>query len=91
MPPLYTLEPGDEATVAVPGSTDPELVSFLDTLGLRPGVRVEVMEKHPFDGPMVLAVDGADRTIGAKVANQIFVQVSDGAPERGAPLTSERN
>jgi DtxR family Mn-dependent transcriptional regulator len=91
MPPLYTLEPGDEATVAVPGSTDPELVSFLDTLGLRPGVRVEVMEKHPFDGPMVLAVDGADRTIGAKVANQIFVQVSDGAPERGAPLTSDRN
>src|SRR6185295_2701854 len=48
MPPLYALEPGDSAVVAVPGSTDPEIVAFLDTLGLRPGVTVEVKEKHPF-------------------------------------------
>ena len=71
MPPLYALEPGDTAVVAVPGSTDPEIVAFLDTLGLRPGVRVEVKEKHPFDGPLVLRVDGKDRTLGATVANQV--------------------
>ena len=74
MPPLYALEPGDVAVVAVPGSVDPEVVEFLDALGLRPGVRVEVREKHPFDGPLVLRVEGHDRTIGEKVANQIFVQ-----------------
>ena len=76
MPPLYTLEPGDTAVVAVPGSTDPEIVEFLGTLGLRPGVLVEVKEKHPFDGPLVLRVDGKDRTLGATVANQVFVQKS---------------
>ena len=76
MPPLYALEPGDSAVVAVPGSTDPEIVAFLDTLGLRPGVLVEVKEKHPFDGPLVLRVDGKDRTLGATVANQVFVQKS---------------
>jgi DtxR family transcriptional regulator, Mn-dependent transcriptional regulator len=76
MPPLYALEPGDVAVVAVPGSTDPEIVAFLDTLGLRPGVRVEVKEKHPFDGPLVLRVDGAERTIGSTVAHQVFVQKS---------------
>ena len=74
MPPLYALEPGDEAIVAVPGSTDQKVVEFLDALGLRPGVRVVVREKHPFDGPMVLNVEGQDRTIGEKVANQIFVK-----------------
>ena len=74
MPPLYALEPGDTAVVAVPGSTDPEIVAFLDTLGLRPGVRVEVKEKHPFDGPLVLRVNGKDRTLGATVANQVYVQ-----------------
>jgi DtxR family Mn-dependent transcriptional regulator len=74
MPPLYALEPGDTAVVAVPGSTDPEIVEFLGTLGLRPGVRVEIKEKHPFDGPLVLRVDGKDRTLGATVANQVFVQ-----------------
>ncbi len=76
MPPLYALEPGDTAVVAVPGSTDPEIVEFLDTLGLRPGVSVEIKEKHPFDGPLVLRVDGKDRTLGATVANQVFVQRS---------------
>src|SRR3954465_13266362 len=34
MPPLYALEPGDVAVVAVPGSMDPEVVQFLDTLGV---------------------------------------------------------
>jgi DtxR family Mn-dependent transcriptional regulator len=74
MPPLYALEPGDIAVVAVPGSTDPDVIKFLDELGLRPGVRVQVREKHPFDGPVVLRVDGRDRTIGEKVANQIYVR-----------------
>ena len=85
MPPLYALDPGDVAVVAVPGSTDPDVVAFLDTLGLRPGVRVEVREKHPFDGPMVLRVEGHDRTVGEKVANQIFVRKED------EPTTARRN
>ncbi len=66
------------AVVAVPGSTDPDVMAFLEQLGLRPGGRVEVKEKHPFDGPLVLTVDGPDgvtvRTLGATVANQVFVQ-----------------
>jgi len=74
LPPLYGLEPGDIAVVAVPGSTDSDVIAFLDTLGLRPGVRVQVREKHPFDGPIVLRVDGKDRTVSERVAQQIFVR-----------------
>ncbi len=74
MPPLYVLEPGDAATVAVPGSTETEIVEFLDTLGLRPGVQINVKEKHPFDGPIVVTVEGKERTISQKVAMQIFVK-----------------
>ena len=77
MPPLYALDPGTVAVVAVPGSTDPEVIKFLDNLGLRPGVRVEVSEKHPFDGPIVVRVEGQDRTITEKVANQIYVRVAE--------------
>ncbi len=86
MPPLYDLEPGDIAVVAVPGSTDPEIVKFLDTLGLRPGVRVEVREKHPFDGPLVLRVDGKDRTLGEKVAHHIYVKT---VPSQEGPPSKE--
>jgi Fe2+ transport system protein FeoA len=71
---LYDLEPGDVAVVAISGSTEADIVAFLETLGLRPGVLVEVREKHPFDGPLVLRVDGQDRTVGEKVARQIFVR-----------------
>jgi DtxR family Mn-dependent transcriptional regulator len=74
MPPLYDLSPGDRAVVALPGSTDPEVATFLDGLGVRPGVEVEVREKHPFDGPIVVSVDGEDRTIGERVARQILVR-----------------
>lgn len=79
MPPLYDLEPGTRATVALPGSTDPDVAMFLDGLGVRPGVEVEVKEKHPFDGPLVVAVDGHDRTLGERVARQILVRVADAA------------
>lgn len=73
MPPLYDLAPGDRAVVALPGSTDPDVAIFLDGLGVRPGVEVEVREKHPFGGPLVVSVDGHERTLGERVARQILV------------------
>jgi Fe2+ transport system protein FeoA len=84
MPPLYDLEAGDVAEVAVPGSTDPDVVSFLDELGVRPGVLVEVREKHPFDGPVVLRIDGKDRTLGERIARQIYVRKVSGNGRSGA-------
>ncbi len=75
MPSLYDLSPGDRAMVALPGSTDPDVAMFLEGLGVRPGVEVEIREKHPFDGPLVVSVDGLDRTIGEKVARQILVRL----------------
>jgi DtxR family Mn-dependent transcriptional regulator len=75
MPQLYDLPPGTRAVVALPGSTDPAIASFLDGLGVRPGVEVEVREKQPFDGPLVVAVDGHDRILGEKVARQILVRI----------------
>ena len=83
LPPLYSLEPGDQAVVAVPGSTDPAVVEFLETLGLRPGVLVEVREKHPFDGPLVLLVGGEARTISHRIAQQIYVRL---APQAGTSV-----
>lgn len=72
-PDLYALEPGEVAEVALSGSTDPDLLAFLGTLGLVPGVEVRVVEKHPFDGPLVVQVGGHDRTLGERVARQIYV------------------
>jgi DtxR family transcriptional regulator, Mn-dependent transcriptional regulator len=86
MPALYDLEPGARAVVALPGSTDPGVAKFLDDLGVRPGIEVEVREKHPFDGPIVVSVDGHDRTLGEKVARQILVRV-ESRPDAIPPIT----
>ncbi|MGH2475279.1 MAG: metal-dependent transcriptional regulator, partial [Candidatus Limnocylindrales bacterium] len=72
-PELYDLEPGEVAEVAVSGSTDGEILSFLGTRGVVPGVQVTVVEKHPFDGPLVVEIDGQTRTIGERVARQVYV------------------
>ena len=90
MPPLYDLSPGQRAIVALPGSTDPEVAVFLDGLGVRPGVEVEVREKHPFDGPLVVSVDGQDRTLGEKVARQILVRVEPRTTTPGAAPVAAR-
>lgn len=74
LPPLAALEPGDRAVVAVPGSTATDVVAFLETLGLRPGVALEVREKHPFEGSVVVRVDDVDRTLGDRLAHQIYVR-----------------
>jgi DtxR family Mn-dependent transcriptional regulator len=93
MPPLYDLEAGDRAEIAVPGSTDPAVVSFLDELGVRPGVMVEIREKHPFDGPVVLRVEGNDRTLGERIARQIYVRKISGTgrPVRGRTVGNKKS
>lgn len=80
LPPLYDLDAGDVAEVALPSSTDPEVVRFLEGLGVHPGARIEVREKHPFDGPIVLRVGGDDRTLGERVARSIYVRKLSGGP-----------
>ena len=35
---------------------------------------VEVVAKHPFDGPVVVRVEGEDRTVGERLAGKIFVK-----------------
>lgn len=91
-PELYDLEPGDIAEIAVSGSTDAEIVSFLETLGVRPGVQVTVLEKHPFDGPLVVEVDGHTRTLGERVARHVYVtkttRGSAGPPPNGTSPSS---
>ncbi|MDQ4097063.1 MAG: metal-dependent transcriptional regulator [Actinomycetota bacterium] len=82
LPPLYDLEAGDVAVVAVPSWVDPDIVVYLGTLGVRPGVKVEVLEKHPFEGPLVLRVDGEARMLSAMVARQIYVKKDEPAEGR---------
>jgi len=56
---------------------DPELLRYLEKLGLIPGAEVKVVEKAPFDGPITLHVDGTQQVIANRVATNLFVVSSD--------------
>jgi DtxR family transcriptional regulator, Mn-dependent transcriptional regulator len=70
---ITQLSPGEAAVIALPGDMDSDVVAFLETLGMRPGARIELREKQPFDGPVVVRVDGEDRTVGERLAERIHV------------------
>ena len=76
IPVLATLadaEPGEEVEVALPGDTHADVVAFLETIGIRPGSVLTIRERHPFDGPVVLSVDGAERVVGHNLATEIYL------------------
>jgi DtxR family Mn-dependent transcriptional regulator len=68
---------GDEVEVAISGSTHPDVVAFLDTLGIRPGAPVIVRERHPFGGPVVVSVDGNERVLGHNLASEIYISKTE--------------
>jgi DtxR family Mn-dependent transcriptional regulator len=52
---------------------DPELLRYLEKVGLLPGVKVEITEKAPFSGPITLLIENDEQVIGNEVARNIFV------------------
>jgi DtxR family Mn-dependent transcriptional regulator len=74
--PLAGLEAGAEGTIVRVAEDDDAVVSYLGSVGLRPGARITVLEVAPFGGPMLLLVPGAQHAISRDVAACVFVEVS---------------
>lgn len=92
LPALAELAPGDEGVVALSARTSPDVLAFLETLGIRPGVRLRVRERHPFEGPVMVTVEDEDRTVGFQLASQISIRPITGRrsnPSRGTDTSEE--
>jgi DtxR family Mn-dependent transcriptional regulator len=70
---LYELEPGETALVLHVRDDEPELLQFMASLGIKPGVKIKIVEKDPFKGPVGVTIAGRKRTIGWHLANSIYV------------------
>jgi DtxR family Mn-dependent transcriptional regulator len=71
---LSDLAVGEKATVGRVGDQEPAKLRYLAELGLAPGVRVTVLGKDPFDGPLRLRIGDRERLIGHTLARAIFVE-----------------
>jgi DtxR family Mn-dependent transcriptional regulator len=76
---LSEVGPGKIVRIRRVSDSDPDLLRYLGSLGMYPHVIVEVVDKGPFDGPLVVRVSGAQQALGAQVTDAIFVEPVEGA------------
>ncbi len=77
---LVHMEPGTSAKVSRVSDQDPEMLQYLSRIGVMPGVRLHLIERGPFDGPLMLrvATDPTVYAFGPRLAAAIRVRLADG-------------
>jgi DtxR family Mn-dependent transcriptional regulator len=71
---LTEVPAGASAVVREVSDQDPEMLRYLESMGMRPGVRMMLSEKAPFDGPLRIQTDsGEDYFLGREVAHHVLV------------------
>lgn len=71
--PLAQAEAGELLMVHRVSDRDPELLTYLESIGLLPRATVEIMGKAPFDGPLTVRIGDTEQVIGHNIASHIFV------------------
>ncbi len=53
---------------------DPELLRYLEKIGVLPGVKIEVTEKAPFNGPVKIRLENdIEQMLGQAVASEVYL------------------
>ena len=73
---LSDIEVGQPAVIRRVSDRDPEMLRYMDGMGLQLGTCVEIRAKAPFRGPLQLRIDtGKEESLGLEVADNIFVDL----------------
>lgn len=73
--PLSSLRPSQSAMILRVVSQEPKLLRHLESLGLTPGVQVEVTEYSTFDNNLTVKVGNRSNVLGLNITTKIFVEV----------------
>lgn len=71
--PLVNAETDQEYIVNRVKDQNPELLRYLEKIGLLPGIKIKIKEKSPFKGPVTILIEGSEKVIGNDVAQNILV------------------
>jgi DtxR family Mn-dependent transcriptional regulator len=72
--PLSSLRPTQSAKIRRVDARDPDLLRHLDSLGLTPGTRIEIIEYSTFDNNLTIRVGKKVIVLGLNVTAKIFVE-----------------
>lgn len=73
--PLSALRPQQMGMIKTVKAADTQLLRYLNSLGLLPGVRVEVQFYSPFDHNLTIKARQRSMVLGVGVTSKIFVEV----------------
>ena len=76
---LSELVPGERGRVARVEDEDADQLRYLASLGIRPGVEFELVDRAPFGGPLTISVGGAARQVGPALAAHVVVVAGAGS------------
>jgi DtxR family Mn-dependent transcriptional regulator len=71
--PLAELEPGEQGLFTRVSDSDSEMLRYLSERGIAPGDRFEVLERQPFDGPLLVRFDSGDHALGGALVRMMRV------------------
>jgi len=74
--PLSALRPNQTATIQRVKAPDPELLRYLEGLGLVPGAQIEVRDYSPFDHNLTIRVGRKSPVLGLSITSKIYVEES---------------
>jgi DtxR family Mn-dependent transcriptional regulator len=70
--PLTAMTAGDRCVLSRVSESDPERLRYLGSLGLRPGLKFDVVDVAPFDGPVTIETTFGRRVIGHALASGLL-------------------
>ncbi len=71
---LLSFNAGEKGTIVKVTDEREDILQYLGKLGLVPGASVEVEDKAPFEGPIMVRVGNANYALGRNVASIIWVK-----------------
>ncbi len=70
---LYDGKVGASYRIGRVKDQNPELLRYLETLGVLPGAEICILEKAPFDGPVTIQMGPETFTLGYNIVRDIFL------------------
>lgn len=70
---LTEVKEGHRYIVSRVRDQDPELLRYLEKIGLQPGVRLIIQSKAPFEGPITVHIEDSKQVLGFDMARHILV------------------
>ena len=72
---LDQLEPGQRGLFVRVSDSDPEMLRYLSSLGLKPGQKLQLVGREPFEGPLIVSFGSEKHPLGVALARAMRVEV----------------